>query len=77
MALLVKVPRDAEGAENVEDTSVSLYRASSDGFNAEPITVGSVVDDIKQVWYDAVIVVESGSSLRSFGGTFSKSVTKC
>ena len=39
------------------------------GLNAEPITAVSVVDNIKQVWYVAIVVIAGGSSLRSFGGT--------
>ena len=47
------------------------------GVNAAPITAVSVVDKIKYVWYVAVDVIASDSSLRSFGGTFSKSDQKC
>ena len=43
----------------------------------EPITAVSVVDNIKQVWYVAAVVIAGGSSLRSFGRTFSKNATKC
>ena len=47
------------------------------GLNAEPITTVSVVENIKQVWHVAVVVIVGDSSLRSFGGTFRKSATKC
>ena len=42
------------------------------GVNAAPITAVGVVDKIKHVWHVAGVVIASDSSLRSFGGTFSK-----
>ena len=47
----------------------SIEKAAMTGLNAEPITAVSVVDNIKPVWYDAVVVIAGDHSLRSFGGT--------
>ena len=41
--------------------------------NAAPITAVSIVDNIKHVWYVAVVVIASDRSLLSFGGTFGES----
>ena len=46
------------------------------GLNGEPINAVSVEDNIEQVWYDAVVVISGGSSLRNFDGTFSKGATE-
>ena len=54
----------------------SIEQVTMTGLNAEPIMAVRVVDNIKQLWYDAVVVIAGGSSLRSFGGTFYKSTTK-
>ena len=54
-----------------------VEQAAMTGLNAEPITTVSVVENIKQVWHVAVVVIVGDSSLRSFGGTFRKSATKC
>ena len=52
--------------------------AAMTGGSAAPITAAvRVVDNIKHVWYVVVDVIASGSSLRSFGGTFSKRATNC
>ena len=60
----------------VEDTSAPKYvyrPPPMTGVNAAPITAVSVVNNIKHVWCVAIVVMASDGSLRSFGGTFSKS----
>ena len=47
------------------------------GVNTAPIKAVSVVKNVKQVWCVAVDEIAGSSSLRSFGGTFSKSDKKC
>ena len=54
-----------------------IEQAAMTGLNAEPSVAVCVVDNIKPVWYVAVVVIAGGSSLHSFGGTFTKSATKC
>ena len=46
------------------------------GRHVASITAVSVVDNIKHVWYVAVVVTASDSSFRSYRGTFSKSDTE-
>ena len=53
-----------------------IEQAAMVGLNAESMTAVSVVDNIKQVWYVAVVEIAGGISLRSFGDTFSKSATQ-
>ena len=43
------------------------------GVNDASITAVCVVDNVKRVWYVAVVVIASDSWLRSFGSTSSKS----
>ena len=54
-----------------------IEQATMTGVSAAPTTAVSVVDNIKHVWYVVVDVIAGGSSLHSFGGTFTKSATKC
>ena len=54
-----------------------IEQAAITGLITEPITVVSVVDNIKQVCCVAGVVIAGSSSLHSFDGTFSKSATRC
>ena len=66
-------------SKNILRIRAHLYiePAAITGRNTSSTTATGVVGIIKQVWYVAVDVIASDSSLRSFGGTFSKSDQKC
>ena len=53
-----------------------IEQAAMTDVTDESTPAGSVLRNIKQVWYVAVVEIAGGISLRSFGDTFSKSATQ-
>ena len=78
VALLVRVSPNADGVKLLKTRAHPyIEQAAVTSLNAEPISAVSVADNIKQVWHVAVVVIAGDGSLRSFGGTFTKSATNC